>query len=114
MPQRGHLYSSERIDMIRNRYLPALLTLFTSCTMAPSIAFAQNTVASGATSQAQSEHAQQQLERKARRAKKNAELSELRKKGYNPSGAQVTYPKNLQDAEGKKAPAGIGNPASAP
>lgn len=55
-------------------------------------------------------------ERKAARAKKNAELSELEKNGYNPSGQQTDYPRNLQNAQQRinAQKAGQPAPASAP
>ena len=54
--------------------------------------------------------------RKAARAKKNANLKALEKNGYNPGGDQVNYPQNLQDAQRKvdAAKAAQGKPASAP
>ncbi|MFM0398219.1 hypothetical protein [Paraburkholderia aspalathi] len=45
--------------------------------------------------------AQKKADRKARRAKKNAELSKLEKNGYNPAGDQTNYPQNLQNAQQK-------------
>jgi hypothetical protein len=45
--------------------------------------------------------AQKKADRKARRAKKNAELSKLEKNGYSPAGSQTNYPQNLQNAEQK-------------
>jgi hypothetical protein len=47
--------------------------------------------------------AQKKADSKARRAKKNAELSKLEKNGYNPAGNQTNYPQNLQNAEQKAA-----------
>lgn len=47
--------------------------------------------------------AQKKADRKARRAKKNAELSKLEKNGYNPAGDQTNYPQNLQNAQQKAA-----------
>ncbi|SAK43664.1 hypothetical protein AWB80_00642 [Caballeronia pedi] len=57
-----------------------------------------------------------QAERKAARAKKNAELKELEKNGYNPAGEQTNYPQNLQNAQAKvnAQKAGKPAPASAP
>jgi uncharacterized protein YycO len=40
-------------------------------------------------------------QRKAARAKKNAELKQLEKNGYNPNGSQNDYPQNLQNAQKK-------------
>jgi hypothetical protein len=53
----------------------------------------------------QVQKAQRKAERKAARAKKNAELKELEKNGYQPGGDQTNYPQNLQDAEKKSAAA---------
>ncbi|AXF24138.1 hypothetical protein CUJ89_27825 [Burkholderia pyrrocinia] len=47
----------------------------------------------------QAQKAQRKVERKANGAKKNAELSQLEKNGYNPGGDQVDYPQNLQNAQ---------------
>lgn len=47
--------------------------------------------------------AQKKADSKARRAKKNAELSKLEKNGYNPAGNQTNYPQNLQNAQQKAA-----------
>jgi len=64
----------------------------------------------------QAQKAQKKAERKARRAQKNADLNKLEKNGYNPSGNQLRYPQNVQNAEKKANPQGPGatNPASAP
>ncbi|WP_350029223.1 DUF4148 domain-containing protein [Caballeronia sp. AZ10_KS36] len=55
-------------------------------------------------------------ERKAARAKKNAELKDLEKNGYNPAGEQTDYPQNLQNAQRRvnAEKAGQPAPASAP
>jgi hypothetical protein len=47
--------------------------------------------------------ADRKADRKAARAKKNAELKDLEKNGYQPGGDQTNYPQNLQDAEKKSA-----------
>ncbi|CAE6823417.1 hypothetical protein R70006_06796 [Paraburkholderia domus] len=47
--------------------------------------------------------AQKKADRKARRAKKNAELSTLEKNGYSPAGNQTNYPQNLENAQQKAA-----------
>jgi hypothetical protein len=51
----------------------------------------------------------------ANRAKKNAELSQLEKNGYNPAGDQTNYPQNLQSAQKRidSQKQGV-HPASAP
>lgn len=55
-------------------------------------------------------------QRKAAREKKNAELKELEKNGYNPGGDQQNYPQNIQNAQSKvnAQKAGKAAPASAP
>ncbi|WP_159833060.1 DUF4148 domain-containing protein [Burkholderia sp. 8Y] len=64
----------------------------------------------------QAQKATKKAERKARHEKKNAELNKLEKNGYNPSGDQLRYPQNVQNAEKKANPQGPGVavPASAP
>nr|WP_236572556.1 DUF4148 domain-containing protein [Burkholderia sp. 8Y] len=52
-------------------------------------------------------------ERKAARAKKNAELGDLEKNGYNPSGEQTDYPQNLQNAQRRVNAEKGGQPAPA-
>ncbi|KXU83933.1 hypothetical protein CI15_25790 [Paraburkholderia monticola] len=59
--------------------------------------------ASSAAVSKQELKAQKKAESKARRAKKNAELSQLQKNGYNPAGNQTNYPQNLQNAQQKAA-----------
>lgn len=53
---------------------------------------------------------------KAARAKKNAELKELQKNGYQPGGDQQNYPQNIQEAQRKvdAEKAAKGKAASAP
>jgi hypothetical protein len=57
-------------------------------------------VASGTTAK-QVQKEQSKAERKARRAKKNAELGELEKNGYRPAGDQTNYPQDYQNAQKK-------------
>ncbi|MDR5774069.1 DUF4148 domain-containing protein [Caballeronia sp. LP006] len=52
-------------------------------------------------------------QRKEARAKKNAELGELEKNGYNPGGEQNDYPQNLQNAQAKVNAKKAGQPAPA-
>src|ERR1700760_2285846 len=59
--------------------------------------------AAGSAVSKQDMKAQKQADRKARRAKKNAELSKLERNGYNPGGNQTNYPQNLQNAQQKAA-----------
>jgi len=70
------------------------------------VAMAQSSgaVAASAPSKAAAK-AQRKAERKAARAKKNAELKELEKNGYQPGGDQINYPQDLQNAEKKAAAA---------
>ncbi len=70
----------------------------------------------GARSSKQAQKATNKAERKARREKKNAELNKLEKNGYNPSGDQLRYPQNVQNAEQKAhlKGTGVAVPASAP
>jgi hypothetical protein len=69
-------------------------------------AFAQasDTAAASAPSKATAK-AQRKAARKAARTKKNAELKDLEKNGYQPGGDQNNYPQNLQNAEKKSAAA---------
>lgn len=75
----------------------------------PFLSFSQahaTTVDAGASGDAMSKQelkAQKKADRKAHRAKKNAELSTLEKNGYNPAGNQTNYPQNLQNAQQKAA-----------
>jgi hypothetical protein len=57
---------------------------------------------------------QRKAERKARREKKNAELKALEQNGYQPSGAPLDYPEDLQNAQRKVGAQKAGNaqPAS--
>jgi hypothetical protein len=52
-------------------------------------------------------------QRKQARAKKNAELKDLEKNGYNPGGEQTNYPQNLQNAQKKVEAEKTGKPAPA-
>jgi hypothetical protein len=49
----------------------------------------------------QVQKAERKAARKAARVKKNAELKTLEQNGYQPTGDQVNYPQNIQDAEKK-------------
>jgi hypothetical protein len=96
--------SSKLVLAITVSFVVALLT--------SPVALAQPTNEAGASTPKQVRKAQ----RKAARAKKNAELHELQKNGYNPAGAQQNYPQDLQNAE-RKAQSGKAvapAPASAP
>jgi hypothetical protein len=50
---------------------------------------------------------------KEMRAKKNAELKDLEKNGYNPGGEQTNYPQNLQNAQKRVEAEKAGKPAPA-
>jgi hypothetical protein len=52
-------------------------------------------------------------QRKQARAKKNAELGQLEKNGYNPAGEQTNYPQNLQNAQKRVEAQKAGQPAPA-
>jgi hypothetical protein len=76
-------------------------------------AFAQTSDAAGATPSAASTPKQiRKAQRKAARAKKNAELKTLEKNGYQPGGDLTSYPQNLQNAEHKAATPGNAAPAA--
>jgi hypothetical protein len=60
-------------------------------------------VASDSAMSKQELKAQKKADSKARHAKKNAELSQLQKNGYNPAGNQTNYPQNLESAQQKAA-----------
>ena len=70
---------------------------------------AQDTAASAASTPTEIKKA----ERKAARAKKNAELKQLEQNGYNPAGEQTNYPQNLQNAQSKAHAQNAAKPAPA-
>ncbi|OTP75265.1 DUF4148 domain-containing protein [Caballeronia sp. M23-90] len=78
--------------------------------MTAPVAMAQTTDTAASTPK-QVQKAQRKADRKAARTKKNAELKDLEKNGYNPAGDQTNYPQNIQNAEKKSAAA---KAASAP
>jgi len=63
------------------------------------------TADTAASTPKQAQKAQRKANRKAARAKKNAELKDLEKNGYQPGNDQLNYPQNIQDAEKKSAAA---------
>jgi hypothetical protein len=70
------------------------------------VAMAQSSDAGAASAPSKAAaKAQRKADRKAARAKKNAELKDLEKNGYQPAGDQTNYPQNLQNAEKKSAAA---------
>lgn len=71
--------------------------------------------ASGQLETRQSKRAQRKAERKANRARKNAELMELEKHGYNPAREQTGAPHELNNAHQQmNAPKQGATPASSP
>jgi Tfp pilus assembly protein PilV len=102
----------ENLDMSRTRMaaLAFVVSVAIAGLTAP-VAMAQTADAAASTKQVQK--AQHKADRKAARAKKNAELKDLEKNGYNPSGDQTNYPQNIQNAE-KKSAAAKAKAASAP
>jgi hypothetical protein len=87
----------------------SVTALTTPVAMAQASDTAQADMAASTPKQVQK--AQRKAERKAARAKKNAELKELEKNGYQPGGDQLNYPQNIQNAE-KKSAADKANAAS--
>lgn len=77
---------------------------FAGLAAAPAAMAQTTTDAASAPSKAAAK-AQRKADRKAARAKKNAELKDLEKNGYQPGGDQLNYPQNIQDAEKKSAAA---------
>ncbi|CAN7660750.1 hypothetical protein LJR034_005246 [Caballeronia sp. LjRoot34] len=79
------------------------------------MAQASDTAPASATTK-QQQKAQHKAARKARRAKKNADLKQLEKNGYNPTGGRNDYPQDLQNAQKKidQQKANGTAPASAP
>ncbi|AQH04583.1 hypothetical protein A9R05_37405 (plasmid) [Burkholderia sp. KK1] len=84
----------------------AILALSVAALVAVPVAQAQDTAAS-------TPKQIKKAERKAARAKKNAELKELEKNGYNPAGEQTNYPQNLQNAQAKINAQKAAKPAAA-
>jgi hypothetical protein len=105
--------SVENLDMYRIRMaaLALVVSVATAGLTAP-VAMAQ-TADTAASTPKPEQKAQRKADRKAARAKKNAELKDLEKNGYNPSGDQTNYPQNIQNAE-KKSAAAKAKAASAP
>jgi len=82
----------------------AFVVSMTAVGVMPSIALAQK-VEAAASSPKQAQKAQRVADRKTRRAQTNAELSTLKKNGYNPAKDQTSYPQSIQDAEKRSATA---------
>jgi membrane-bound lytic murein transglycosylase B len=101
----------ENLDMYRIRMAAlALVVSVATAGMTAPVAMAQTTDTAASTPK-QVQKAQRKADRKAARTKKNAELKDLEKNGYNPAGDQTNYPQNIQNAEKKSAAA---KAASAP
>jgi hypothetical protein len=105
-------------NLVMYRIRMAAMALVVSVSIAgltAPVAMAQ-TASSDASASAPSkaaQKAQRKADRKAARAKKNAELKDLEKNGYQPGGDQTNYPQNIQNAE-KKSAAEKAKAASAP
>jgi hypothetical protein len=73
---------------------------------------AQGPDVASATASLQMQKDQRAADRKARREKKNAELRTLKKNGYQPSGDQLNYPQNIENARQKANSQKAGGAAS--
>jgi hypothetical protein len=86
-------------------FVSTLSVGFTLCLIAIPAAQGQTTTdqatSTDAATSKQIQKTQKKADRKARRAKKDAELRQLEKNGYNPAGNQINYPQNYQNAERK-------------
>lgn len=94
--------------MLRSRRIAVVALVAATITgmAVPSVALAQDETPASTPKQVR------KAQRKASRAKRNAELTDLRKHGYQPGGgSNPDYPQNVQGAEKKIRGAG---PASAP
>jgi hypothetical protein len=104
-------------NLVMYRIRMAAMALVVSVSIAgltAPVAMAQTaTTDTGASTPKQVQKAQRKAARKAARAKKNAELKDLEKNGYQPGGDQTNYPQNIQNAE-KKSAAEKAKAASAP
>jgi hypothetical protein len=105
----------ENLVMYRIRMAAVALVVSVSIAgLTASVAMAQTAASdTGASTSKQAQKAQRKADRKAARAKKNAELKDLEKNGYQPGGDQTNYPQNIQNAE-KKSAAEKAKAASAP
>jgi hypothetical protein len=105
----------ENLVMYRIRMAAMALVVSVSIAGLTAPAAMAQTAASdmGASTTKQEQKAQRKAARKAARAKKNAELKELEKNGYQPGGDQTNYPQNIQNAQ-KKAAEAKAKAASAP
>jgi len=105
----------ENLVMYRIRMAAMALVVSVSIVgLTAPVAMAQTAASDmGASATKQEQKAQRKAARKAARAKKNAELKDLEKNGYQPGGDQTNYPQNIQNAE-KKSAAAKAKAASAP
>jgi hypothetical protein len=89
---------------VRMSAFALLIAVSNGVLYAPAV-MAQSSDASAASAHSKTTaKAQRKADRKAARTKKNAELKDLEKNGYQPGGGdQLNYPQNLQDAEKKSA-----------
>lgn len=99
--------------MFQNRTISLCAAVLVTFTLLPAAGFAQPIGTSEASASVTSK-AQRKAESQARRARKNAELTELKKHGYNAAGSQATYPQNVQHAEARRKSLTDAIPASAP
>lgn len=102
--------------MIRNRVVPAVVAVvaLAGLTLAGAqVAVAQDAAPTvSAPTSASTPKQIRKAQRKAARAKKNAELSALEKNGYHMTGGKQTdYPENLENAERKAHAAQAGSGA---
>jgi len=106
----------ENLVMFRIRMAAMALVVSVSIAgLTAPVAMAQtaSSDAAASTTSKAAQKAQRKADRKAARAKKNAELKDLEKNGYQPGGDQTNYPQNIQNAE-KKSAAEKAKAASAP
>jgi hypothetical protein len=93
------LYGS-RVSSKKKLWTISALTLVCASLAAQTAAVAQ-TDSTAVSTPKQTAAAQKTADRKAMRAKKNAELGTLEKNGYNPTSNELDYPQDLQSAETK-------------
>lgn len=108
---------SSRKALIAGGILPVVLLSFAGTFLFPSsLTMAQTPGGSSAAVTKQMQKEQQKADRKARRAKKNAEIKQSEKNGYQPGwGNNADTQQSLQNGPRKGAPkAGNAPPASAP
>lgn len=92
--------------------LVALLSMTVCAIPAVNAQSASSAVATDQPAPASTPKQVRKAKRKMARARKNAELSTLKKDGFSPGGDQENYPSNIQSAESKMHASKAG--ASAP